>query len=147
MIGVVVDNIFNCPQQYLLFRTLNELVKTHDCYVFTNTIQSLPIQNKFCILQHVEAMSHKGTLIATSILNAQIVANSLTPQKKLFYVWYPEWATLQNFGNHQLTKILYNDDMQLVARSHSHHHLLQKLFKTPVGVVCNWNLDQLREVI
>ena len=147
MIGVVVDNVINNPQNYVLFRELNKLAQDEDCYLFTNTVQALPMNHNFAILQQVEALKHSGILIGTSMLNAQIVANCLTASKKYFYVWSPEWMNLQKFGSQQLRKMFYNDDVDLLARSTCHWNLLAKMFKEPNGIVYNWNAEQLRSVI
>lgn len=147
MIGIIVDNVINSPQMYVLFRELNKLAKEQDCYLFANVVESLPMNHNFAILQQIEALHHKGVLIATSMLNAQVVANSLTPSSKYYYVWGPEWKNLNQFGSQQLKNIYYNGEMKLIARSESHFQLLSSLFQTPHGVVYNWNVDQLKRVV
>lgn len=147
MIGVVVDNIINNAQTYLMFRTLNKLSKTHDCYMFTNTVQSMPLPNHFAILQQIEALSHRGILISTSVINTQIVLNSLTATQKYFYIWHPEWSQLKELGVRQLRNVLYNDDIDIIARSASHAKLLNKLFKQPKHIVYNWDYESIKRVV
>lgn len=147
MIGIVVDSIDTDLKSYIMFRELNRLSETQNCFVFTNEIRGLPLQNKFAILQQVQAMSHSGVLIATNIMNAQIVSNSLTPSKKYFYVWDLEWNKLSSFQSKQLTRIFYNDDIELISRSKSHSNILEKLFKKPESIVHNWNHKELLKAV
>jgi len=147
MIGVVADNVVNNPQNYILFRELNKLAQDEDCYLFTNSVQSLPMNHNFAILQQVEALKHSGVLIATSMLNAQIVANCLTARDKYYYVWCPEWVNLQQFGSQQLKKIFYNNDVKLIARSTSHWNLLAKMFQEPHSIIYNWDAEQVRAAL
>jgi len=147
MIGIIVDEIVNSPQNYFLFKTFNELSKSHDCYLFTSGIKELPIENKFSIMQQLEALHHPGILISTTMLNAQIAANSLTATKKYYYIWNFEWTMLNQFAFHQLDKIFYNDDVELIANSSTHNHLLTQLFKSPIGIVYNWDRKSLEKVI
>lgn len=147
MIGIVVDNISSDVKNYVMFRELNKLSETHNCFVFTNQIAGLPMNNKFAILQQVEALSHSGVLIATNLMNAQIVRNSLTASKKYFYVYDLDWTKISQFHSKQLTNIFYNDEMELISRSKSHSDILTKLFKKPKSVVYNWNNKELIEAI
>ena len=135
----------NTPQDYILFRELNRLAEDQDCYLFANTVQALPMNHRFAIMQQVEALKHPGILIGTSMINAQVVANCLTAKEKYFYVWSPEWASLQEYSAQQLNKIFYNKEISLIARSNGHFKLLSKLFKEPAAVINNWNSKQIRE--
>ena len=147
MIGIIVDNVINNPENYVMFRELNKLSEKYDCYLFVNSINGMPIKPRFAILQQIEAMAHKGTLISTSILNTQVVANCLTAKDKFFYVTKPEWKNLNNFGASQLDKMFYNDDVKLIAGSNSYYSLINKLFKRPSGVVIGWDAKQLEKVV
>ncbi len=148
MIGIIADSIdAQYSKDYLLFKALNTISETHDCYLFTNRVISLPMNNKFAILQQVEAMHHSGILIATSIFNAQIVSKSLMASKKYFYIWNPEWMFFNVFYTKQLNNIFHNNEMDLITRSDSHFNLIKKLFKEPLGTVYNWDINQLIKVL
>jgi len=89
-IGIIVDAIANTSSHYLLFEALNNLTARHSVFLFANNTHSLPMQNKFCILQQIHAMHHNGVLISTSLSTAQIAINCLTAKSKYYYIWYPE---------------------------------------------------------
>lgn len=142
MIGIVVDTIeAEHSKDYLLFKTLNDLSENYDCYLFANNIKSLPMNNKFAILQQIEALNHSGILIATSIFNAQIVLKSLTATEKYFYIWNPEWMFFNTFFTKQINSIFYNKELNLITRSDGHFSLIQKLFKEPIATVYNWDKE------
>lgn len=147
MIGIIVDDIESTPFMHTLFRELNKLSENYDCYLFANQVKALPTHNNFCILQQIEALEHQGTLISTSLINTQILANSLTCEEKYYYVYDLDWTRMQNFNSKQLTTIFLNKDINLLARSESHYEVLRKNFKPPKGIIHNWNHQQIAEYI
>lgn len=147
MIGIIVNDIESTPFMHTLFRELNNLSKDHECYLFANQVKALPMYNNFCILQQIEALQHKGTLIATSLITSQVLANCLTCKDKYYYVYNLEWMNLGKFNSKQITSIFLNKEINLLARSESHSKVLNKNFKSPVGIVHNWNHKQIAEYI
>ena len=147
MIGIITNDVSNNPESYLMFKALNEISNDTDCFLFTNIVYALPCPHRFAIMQQVEAMSHRGTLVSTDIINSQILKNNLMAEKKYYYVWGPEWRNLNNFSPNQMTSVFYNDEIELVARSKSHKDMLSKLFKPPKHVMYNWDANQLRELL
>lgn len=148
MIGILVDNIKNDSKNYILFRELNELSKHIDCYIFTDKIDSLPIQNKFAILQQIHSLEHSGILIGTSIINAQVVAKSLMAKEKYYYIYDFDWIYIQNYYNSQLQLTLYNKDINLISRSNDHDKLIQKITnRKSKAIIHNWNHNDIRSKI
>lgn len=147
MIGIIVDDIESTPFMHTMFRELNKLSETHECYVFANQVKSLPTHNKFCILQQIEALQHQGILISTSLMTSQILANCLTCKSKYYYVYDLEWRNLNTFNEKQLTKIFLNEEINLLTRSDSHYQVLSKNFQPPVGIVRNWDHRAIAEYI
>lgn len=147
MIGFIVNEVTNNSQNYLMFRSLNELAKTYDCYLFTDKVSSLPMKNNFAIMQQVESMSHRGILLSTSMITTQILNKNLTASRKYFYPQEIEWTHMQRFNAIQLKNIFYNKDIDLIAKSKSYSDLFTKLFKSPVGTIYNWNSYGIEEVL
>jgi hypothetical protein len=146
-IGIVIDTITNNEINRLMFNTLNDLSKRHPVYLFANYTHSLPIKNQFCILQQLHALNHNGILIGTSLLNSQIVINSLVAKEKYYYMWEPEWLKFNELRFSQLDKIINNPELNLITRTQEHFNLMQSLFKIPLGIVKNWNIDDMEEII
>jgi len=147
MIGVIADDIVYSPQSYFLFKALNELSVSNDCYLFASSVQHLPMNNNFAIMQQLEALHHPGILISTSMMNTQILAHSLTASKKYYYMWSFEWCALKQFGANQLDHIFHNDEINIIARSNTHADKVAQLFKPTVGVAYNWNAKQIQKVL
>ncbi len=147
MIGIITDHISNNIKNYLMFRELNKLSKTQDCYLFTNSIESLPMKNEFCILQQVEAMSHLGTLISTSLITTQIVQNALPAKRKIFYMWYPDWPDYDNIRTTQITNILMDDKIEIITRGSAHSALIKNTFNRDSDVICNWDSERLERLV
>ncbi len=147
MIGVIVDEVYESPQHYFMIKALNQLSKTHDCYLFTNKVNKLLVKNEFAIMQQLEALHHPGILISTSLFSAQVLANSLTASKKFFYLWQMDWINMQGLHSKQLDKILYNEEINIIARSNGHAKALTNICKEPCGIVYNWDAESLEKVI
>ena len=147
MLGIVVERIQNDHVSYIMFRELNKLADKVPCFVFTNGTVNLPMENKFTILQHVDAMSHKGTLIGTNLLTSQIVAKSMMPKKKFVYLWDLDWSRLSNFNANQLNNIYLNDDIEVITRSKKHQEVFSKMFRKTDKIIYNWRAEELLKVI
>jgi len=147
MLGIVVDNVINTPSQYLMFTALNEISKTHNCYVFAGKVIQLPQKPRFAIMQQVEAFGHRGVLIGTSILSSQIVEKALMASRKYYYLWSLEWMGLDGFDESQLDNIYCSDEMQLIARSSTHYNKISQYFKPPSHIIYNWNTSSLLEIL
>lgn len=147
MIGVIVDEVANNTNSYILFRELNKLSENYGCYLFCDEVKSLPIENKFAIMNQVEAMSHSGILFSTSILTTQVLVNNLTASKKFFYVHSLDWMHIKYFGFNQLKKVFCHDEIDLIAKSESHNDILSKLFKKPSHIIYDWDVQKITEVI
>ncbi len=147
MIGVIADLIDDDAFSYSLFRSLNKMSKSVDCYLFPLELRKPPVRNEFTILQPVNALHHQGTLISTSILNSQILGNSLKASKRYFYFNNLDWKDLGMFRSEQLSFITQSEDINLISRSKSHDKVISRMFKPTAGVVYNWDADQLLKVI
>jgi len=54
---------------------------------------------------------------------------------------------MKNFNSRQLETIFLNKEINLLARSESHSKVLHKNFKSPVGIVHNWDHKQIAKYI
>lgn len=143
-LGIIVDNIVNNSYYYSMFKNLNILSDMGmQCYVFANSTVELPIENRFAILQQIEAFHHSDILVATSLINAQAMRKNLMAKKKYYYVWYPEWTNLTSFYYTSLELLYMNDSIELISRSQSHAELLESLFKKPYMNIINWDYNGL----
>jgi hypothetical protein len=148
-LAVMIDDLGFSQSNLFLIYSLNKLSQSTDtdCCIFHNQWKKPIMPTLFSTFQDNEVWDFNGTVIATNIASAQKLAASPGPKKKYFYVWKFEWMALNNFWHRQIRGIFNNDEIGLIARSRSHFKLLQNLFKEPVAIVEDWNLDQLYKLI
>jgi len=141
-----MDTVQNDIRSQIIFKTLNELSSQYSCCIFANQVNVLPEANKFAIFQQIEALAHADILIGTSIMNIQIVLNSLTPKVKYYYMWEPEWIAFNNFQANQLQNIFYNPELRIITNNATDQNLMTKLFDQPCKMIKNWNVQDMEKL-
>ncbi len=91
--------------------------------------------------------SYQGVLIATTLEEARTVLKLCSKGDKYLYLWDLDW--LDNPVHFKAAmEILRNEDLKIIARSKSHATVIENFCNKPVcGIVDNWNLKQLLEII
>jgi hypothetical protein len=144
MLGVIKESVGSSDSDYFLIKSLNKLSKQNiNCYLFVDKIEYI-YEHDFAILPLVEAMSHKGTLISSSILTTQILDRNLTADKKYFYVESFEWMNVDNLYSSQLKNIYLNEDIELISPSKHYDFIISSLFKKPKMIMRNWEMQYER---
>ena len=89
----------------------------------------------------------KGDAIATSIETANLLLKTNNACNRYLYLWDMEW--LRNpLAFENISEILSDDRISLIARSNSHKDLIENFCNREViGVVDDWNVDQLQELL
>ena len=91
--------------------------------------------------------SYEGVLISTSIKNAAISIKAPTRMDRYLYLWDLNWLKKPTNYN-AMYEVLSNDKIKLLARSKEHANMIENFCnKKPVGIVDNWNIDQIREIV
>ncbi len=77
---------------------------------------------------------------------ANFTLQSTNKTNKFLYLWNLDWIT--HAVNYDLAmKILRDDNLKIIARSQSHATVINNFCnKEPVGIVDDWNIEQLLEV-
>jgi hypothetical protein len=144
MLGVIKESIESNDSDYFLIKNLNRLSKNNiNCYLFVDKIEYI-YEHDFAILPLVEAMSHKGILVSSSILTTQILNKNLTATKKYFYVNSFEWMNVNNLYSSQLESIYLNDEIDLISPSKHYDFIISSLFKKPKTIMRNWEIEYER---
>ena len=74
--------------------------------------------------------------------------NAIAPSKKFFYVWDLEWARQHGKEFDYIVKAYSNKEVNLIARSDDHAKAIKNYCNRDVcGIVPNFNMDQLMEII
>lgn len=148
--GVIVNTLNNAQVSHTLVQGINDLVEQTYEYcpiVFFQHLNLPPFFLKCCQLQHQNAWGFKGPLISTSIETTQILVQCLLTPRKLFYVYDLEWLYLENLQYRQLLSIYDNPDIDLIARSERHFDILAKIWKKPLGVIHDFNSEEIKQLI
>jgi len=91
--------------------------------------------------------SYQGVLISTSIKNAAISLKMPTRIDRYLYLWDFNWLTRPTAYS-GMYEVLANDKLKLIARSQEHADMIENFCnKKPVGIVDNWNLDQIQKLV
>lgn len=91
--------------------------------------------------------SYEGVLISTSIKNAAISIKAPTRMDRYLYLWDLNWLRKPTSYN-AMYEVLSNDKIKLLARSEEHADMIENFCnKKTVGIVDNWNVDQIREIV
>lgn len=144
MLGVIKESIESTESDYFLIKNLNKLSQQNiNCYLFVDKIEYI-YEHDFAILPLVEAMSHKGILISSSILTTQILDRNLTASKKYFYVQSFEWMSVDNLYASQLNSVYLNEDIELISPSKQYNFIISSLFKKPKTIMRNWEIEYER---
>lgn len=149
-LGVAASSIFRFQLTNSIFNSLNQLSAediNFDCYLFREQMSPFPMPPNFAIMSLVDMWGFDGTVIATDIPTVDRLISCPCPKKKLFYVWNLEWIFQSNPRISNLEKYYLNDDIKLIARSQSHFDVISSVWKTPIGILEDFNYEQLRQFI
>jgi len=90
--------------------------------------------------------SYHGTLISTSMEEAEISLRTSNNSKKFLYLWDIDWIENPVFFSGAMN-ILRDDRLNIIARSNQHAAVIDNFCnKSVCGIVDDWNINQLLEV-
>lgn len=91
--------------------------------------------------------SYEGVIISTSIKNAAISLKMPTRMDRYLYLWDFGWLN-RPVSYNAMYEVLSNEKIKLIARSQEHADMIESFCnKKPVGIVDNWNLEQIEGLI
>ena len=131
----MLDSTFNSQESFMAIvsaNTLNDDIN-HTVNLFT-LANSLPVIKPNCsILPLEKALYTRGINIATSFNTAKFLKSCIA-EKKVFYVWEPEWIFKQS---DYLTwfNIFNDDEIILIARCREHAKCIYNLSGRRVKVI------------
>jgi hypothetical protein len=134
----------------MLVDNINTLLRQHYEYspiIFYQNIGKCVLPLLCCHMYMQQAWGFKGTLISTDITTTIILDKCLTTRKKIFYVFDLEWITQSNKPYSLFKSIYDNPEISLLARSSSHFDILKKTWKTPIGILNEYNHEELIKFI
>lgn len=144
--GVLINNLGNDDKSSKLTENINLLLNNR--YIYSPTIFFLhrtePKALCRCLqIQQNHAWGYDGTLIATDISSAMILKECVRAKRKIFYIYDLEWMKLDVLIYRELCKIYKNPEIDLIVQNQEQYEIVSKCWKTPVGIVKEFDYDEL----
>lgn len=147
-LAAVVTDLAVSQKSFFLIHEFNKCISNTDLSVgvFQKTPHAPPVHPFFGCKSWSFLSSFTGTVISTSLEEADFTLQSTNKTNKFLYLWNLDWIT--HTVNYDLAmKILRDDNLKIIARSQSHATAINNFCnKEPVGIVDDWNIEQLLEV-
>ena len=148
MIGILKSLVNDSDQNFFLVKALNQLTNTstQNCLfcdeINTNTIPSIATN----IFPRTHMFYFDDILITDDLTEAQTMPYIPNAKRKFVYLYHLEWPFITDLQFHQLEPVLLNDNIELIARSHSHAKLITEVWKEPKYIMPQWNYHTLIEI-
>ena len=148
-IAAVINDMGPSQKAFYLVKEFNKAIANVQISVsaFFNMAMMPVIHPLFCCNNIAFIANYHGHAISTSLTEADILLKSNTNSVKYLYLWDMDWLTSPVHFTPAMN-ILRDDRLNIIARSKSHSDIIENFCnKSPMGIVDNWNLDQLVGVI
>ena len=127
-----------------LISGIEEATNRSEVILFSNNVAPRPFPTWLSVMQIQRSYNFNGSLVAENIASAEILSSLIYPKKKFFYVKTLEWMSLPNINYPALENVYNNDNIDLIAGNLKIYKILESLFKKPIAVMENWDLDGIR---
>ena len=105
-----------------------------------------PIQTCFACKSASFLSSYHGTVISTTIEDADKTLKTSSASSKFLYLWDLEWLDAPMYYETAM-RILRDDRLKIIARSKSHAELIESYCnKSVIGIVDNWDINKMLEI-
>lgn len=145
----LVNDLSPSQKSFYLIKEFNRCIETTDISAGVFHIRGSipPIETLFGCKSVGFLNSYHGTLITTTLQEAEIALNTSNNSNKFLYLWDIEW--LQRPMRYTTAiNILKDNRLKLIARSTCHAKIISNFCNKPVcGIVDNWKLENLTSVI
>lgn len=147
-IGVLLNNLGPSQLAYYLIKNGNTFVEngTNDLVAFFYEIAPECMRPNFAIMNLSEAYNYNGILIATDVNSASRIIEFPGTVNRFFYVWDLEWVRFSKKQFEDMSVVYNNDRLPLIARSQTHYNLLKRIWKEPIGICEDANIEQLYKI-
>jgi hypothetical protein len=148
-LGVLTTKLGISQPGVLMTHSLNNLVDSEpnlEVVLFYEDYDKIPEQPHFSMMQNVFAWEYDNSvLISTDEQSARLLCNIPNHSTKFHYMW-SLWWTIKPKQFLEYSQLLQNENVGLIARSHSHAAILTKLWQQPQYVIEDFNDEQLAQI-
>lgn len=150
-IGLVVSQLSANQLSYQLIHSTNKLLSQRDdtdVSLFWINDGHRPVKPNFACMPLFECFAYTGITIATSIHTASRILTYPGPNRHPWLYWYCydlDWLRLpaQQRQFESLATLYNHPKIRLIARSEEHAEILTSVWKPPIGVVPDCNVELL----
>jgi hypothetical protein len=148
-IAAVIDNLGPSQKSFYLIKEFNKACSNINLCLSSFFVRSaIPVVPVMFSCKSISFLSgFDGAAISTTIKETDTLLKSSNNARKIFYMWDAEWLiSPRNFD--EISSVLLDNRLDIVCRSDSHAKLLENFCnKPPVGIVDNWNIDQILGIL
>lgn len=148
-IAAVINDLGPSQNSFYLIKEFNKAIGNRSlCLSVFFQRSAIPIVPAMFSCRSVSFLSgYHHNAVATSLQEAKIILNGNNCSKKFLYLWDLEWLRT-SCKYESICDILLDDRLNIIARSESHATMIKNFCnKEPIGIVDNWNINQLIEVV
>jgi len=148
-IAAVINDMGPSQKIFYLIKEFNRALSNVQISVsaFVNMATAPVIRPLFCCNNVAFISNYHHTTISTTLQEADMLLKSNNNSTKYLYLWNMDWL-MQPIHFTPAMDILRDERLHIISRSKSHSDIIENFCnKSPIGIVDNWNLDQLVEVI
>ena len=146
--GIIIESLGLSQMAFELTTEMNKLDRLDeywDIMVFYHSYDRIIKAPRFAMLQEQELWGYPAPVLATDLLTADRLLNCPRPTKKYFYVWDLEW-TINPYDIDVLASVYMNEDIELVARSKEHAHIIKNCWREPIAIIEGFNYEDIIEL-
>ena len=126
--------------------SVREFSRNNTCCIFTNAVFP-PSEPPVSIFHSARAYSFEGSIISTDLATTSTLTRLQLPAKKMFYVAKMEWLEMDSVHYSQMRNLYQNDEIDLIASTQKIYDKLESIFKKPLCIMKDWNLNHIKQVI
>lgn len=148
-IGIIIESLYFNQLAYSVIKNINNYYKDNGniCFsIFYEDLQAYCIEPNFAIYRTSELINFPGDVIATNISTCRKLNTIPIFGNKYFLSWDIEWSR-KPYDFIQLEETYLNPGINMLCRSSSHKDLIGRVFNRDAGVIDNFNIDKLLEVL
>lgn len=148
-ISAIIKDLSISQKSFYLIKEFNKCLKNTDLStaVFCERPSIPPIETNFALKSLAFLAGYNGIIISTTIEDADKTLKFSNASSKYLYLWNMEWLEQPLYFKHAM-KILRDSRLKIIARSKSHAEVIESFCnKKPIGVVSDWDKEQLLEVL
>jgi hypothetical protein len=148
-IAALVQDLSISQKSFYLIKEFNKWIKNTDLSfgVFHTRTAIPPVKTLFGCKMVAFLQSYNGIIIPTTMEEAEIALRASNNSKKFLYLWDLDWLENPVYFSTAMD-ILRNERLNIIARSSSHSDLIENFCnKRPVGIVDNWKMEQLLDIV